>query len=94
MQKRTGLRFIPRTREVLKILKRYWEQYKEVEAEFRHSIAKLEIELQKELKEAEIGFIKDNMGNIVGFGSQDAKKLKPVYAKDLEKINDTGDKTY
>ncbi len=91
-QKRTGLRFIPRTKEVLKILKKYWDGYKEVEAEFRHSVAKLEIELQNELKESEIGFIRDG-GTIVGIGSQDSKKLKPVLAKDLEKLNDTGHQT-
>ncbi len=50
-------------------LKTYWRKYREAEQEYRHSIAKIEDEMRKELKEEAIEFVIDK-GEVVGIGEQ------------------------
>ena len=78
-----GVRFIPHTKEVLSILRKYWKRYEEVESEFRHSVQKIEEEMQKDLKEPLLEFFwSDN--SVVGIGTPaDPKIMKLVHSEDL-----------
>lgn len=82
LKKRT--RFIPRTPAVIKILRKYWMQYKEVEAVYKHSIAKIESEMQKEFKEPDLEFYFMD-GDAIGIGTpKNLKKMKLVNKEKLE----------
>ena len=79
-----GFKFIPRTKEVINILRRYWKRYEEANAEFRHNLQKTEEEMQKELKEPLLEFFwSDN--EIVGIGTPANNKImKLVQREQLE----------
>ena len=79
-----GVRFIPRTKEVINILKKYWIRFKDADAEFRHNLCKIESEMQKELKEPLLEFFYvDN--ECAGIGTPaDPKKMKLVRTEQLE----------
>jgi hypothetical protein len=82
---KTGkLSFIPRTAKLINTLKKYWKQYEEVNAAFRHGVAKIEEEMQKELHEELLEFFYcDN--EAVGIGTPaDPKRMKLVRREQLE----------
>lgn len=83
---KTGkLPFIPRTKKLIRTLKVYWQQFKEAEQVYRHSIAKIEQEMQKELREDLVSFQYDKDGSCVGISTPaDPKILKLVDKSQLE----------
>jgi hypothetical protein len=76
-------RIIPRTPFLLKILKKYYIRYKDIEDIYRHSVAKLEAELRKELKEDTLEL--DAEAKCRGIYSTDLT-MKRVEAETLENI--------
>jgi len=78
------LPFIPRTKKLIRTLKVYWQQYKEVEQVYHHSVAKIEQEMQKELREDLVAFTYKD-GGCVGISTPaDPKILKLVDKLQLE----------
>ena len=68
---------IPKNKQVLNKLKKFYQGYKLVEAKFRHDVRKLEEQIQKEFKTPELEFIKiDNV--IAGIGTPSNPKMMKV----------------
>ena len=82
MQKpKKGFKFIPRTKEVINILKRYWKRYEEADSEFRHNLQKIEEEMQKEFKEPLLEFFWTD-GEVVGIGTTSNPKIMKLVQRD------------
>jgi len=76
-----GFKFIPRTKEVINILKRYWKRFEETDSEFRHSLQKVEEAMQKELHEPLLEFFwSDN--ECVGIGTPVNPKIMKLVQRD------------
>lgn len=75
---------IPRNKWVKRKLKKYYQEYKKVEAEFRHSLRKLEEQMQREFRTPEMEFFQVDDG-IVGIGTPaNPKIMKLVHFEELE----------
>lgn len=75
-------RIIPKTPLVLSKFKKVWEQYKQIEDEYKHSVAKLDEIMRKEFKEPSLEFsIKVQCEGIVSLDGT----LKPITPVELEK---------
>jgi len=73
-----------KTVKVIKILKKYWEEYKEAEAEFRHSVIKIEERMQKELKKPLSEFFYDK-NTCIGISIElSTNKKKLIRKEDIE----------
>jgi hypothetical protein len=83
MQKpKKGFKFIPRTKEVINILKRYWKRYEEANDEFRHNLQKIEEDMQKELHEPLLEFFWTD-GEVVGIGTPVNPKVMKLVQRDM-----------
>ena len=75
-------RIIPKTPLVLKKFGKYYEMYKQIEDEYRHSVAKLDEIIRKEFKESSLEFsIKVQCNGIISLNNS----IKPILVEELEK---------
>ena len=78
-------KFIPKTKQLISKLKKYYKLYAQVKAELAHSIGKIEEDMRKEMKCDELAFIYNESGQVVGVGTPKSKMLKFISSEELEK---------
>lgn len=77
---------IPKNKQVLNKMKKFYLEYKKVEATFRHDLRKLEEQIQKEFKTPELEFFHVD-GDIVGIGTpSNPKIMKLIQFEELEGV--------
>lgn len=75
---------IPKNTWVVNKFKKHYQEFKKLEATYRHSLHKIEEAMQKEFKTKEIEFIIEN-GKIIGIGTPtNPKILRIIKLEEME----------